>query len=274
MFRSITMPVPTLSENKYRGMHKFVKAKKTKAQRDTVRLLIRQLRVLPRVVDGKPNRFEVKLVRISAGELDDDNVRGALKAVRDEVAAWIGLDDRDPLIAFTYGQEKVERGTAGVRVEIRDQEQGAEQIVHLGLATSAGAKAKAAKAQATKGGGKRTKKTAPSPRAALALPPPLPPTTIAAPEQKQRALAFVRSAAILPWEQRNADELELTELPAFENVDPAPARAHVRAPGGARVVITRRGRFDVEGFGTTWLFAPESDAFDPATWGLRRTDGP
>jgi hypothetical protein len=269
MLRAITMPLHTLSENLYRGMNKFVKAEKTKTQRQTVKLLLRQLRAVPRVVNGQPNRYEVKFVRISAGELDDDNLRGALKAIRDEVAEWIGLDDRDPLIVWKYDQEKAERGTAGVRVEVRDLEHGEEQRVHLGLATSAGAKAKAAKKSKT------PKKTPTMPRLAPLVPaPPPPPVTIAAPAQKQKTLAFVRSAAILPWEQPNAEELELTELPAFENVDPAPARAHVRAPNGDRVVITRRGRFDVDGLGKTWLFAPERDAFDPTTWGLERTDQP
>lgn len=267
MLRAITMPIHTVSENQYRGMHRMVKHAKTKTQRENVRLLLRQLRAVPRVVGGQPNRYEVKLVRISPGELDDDNVRGAMKAIRDEVAEWIGLDDRDPLIVWKYGQEKADRGTAGVRVEVRDLEEGAEQIVHLGLATSAGAKAKAAK----KGAAKKAKKAAP-PRLVPAPPPP--PVTIAAPAQKQKALAFVRSAAILPWEQPSTGELELTELPVFENVDPAPARAHVRAPDGARVVITRRGLFDVDSLGKTWLFAPERDAFDPTMWGLERTDQP
>lgn len=261
MLRAITMPVHTLSENVYRGMNRFVKHTKTKAQRENVKLFLRQLRAVPRVVNGQPNRYEVKLVRISAGELDDDNLRGSLKAVRDEVAEWIGLDDRDPLIVWKYGQEKAKQGTCGVRVEVHDLEQGAEQIVHLGLASSAKAKAK-----------KDSKEKAAKVKKAKPARPPLPampvPTPLAAAEQKQRALAFVRSAAILPWKQPSAEELELTELPAFENVDPAPARAHVRAPDGARVIITRRGLFDVDGLGMTWLFAPESTAFDPKTWGL------
>lgn len=272
MLRAITMPIHTVSENAYRGMNRFVKAEKTKKQRENVKLLLRQLRAVPRVVNGQPNRYEVKLVRISPGELDDDNARGAMKAIRDEVAEWIGLDDRDPLIVWKYGQEKAERGTCGVRVEVRDLEQGTEQIVHLGLATNAGAKAKAAKAKDTKKDASKTKKSSARSAAIVPAPPP-PPVTITAPAKKQKALAFVRSMAILPWEQ-TADELELTELPAFENVDPAPARAHVRAPSGDRVVITRRGRFDVDGLGNTWLFAPEGAAFDPATWGLERNDQP
>jgi hypothetical protein len=247
MLRAITMPIRTLSENVYRGMNRFVKHTKTKTQRENVKLLLRQLRVVPRVVGGQPNRYEVKLVRISAGELDDDNLRGSLKAVRDEVAEWIGLDDRDPLIVWKYGQEKAKQGTCGVRIEVRDQEQGAEQIVHLGLASSAKAKAKKAPKEKTP----KPKKSKPAAR------PPIPtmpiPTPLAAPDQKQRALAFVRSAAILPWKQSSAEELEVTELHAFENVDPAPTRAHVRAPDGARVIITRRGLYDVDGLGMTWL---------------------
>ena len=48
----------------------------------------------------------VLLTRHSAGVLDDDNLRGALKGTRDEAAAWLGIDDKDPRIAWDYSQEK------------------------------------------------------------------------------------------------------------------------------------------------------------------------
>lgn len=63
----------------------------------------------------------VTLVRCSPRLLDDDNAVGAMKAVRDEVAAWLGVDDRDPRVRFVVEQEKVPRLRAGtvVRVEAR-----------------------------------------------------------------------------------------------------------------------------------------------------------
>ncbi|AFN39088.1 hypothetical protein G167_gp66 [Burkholderia phage BcepMigl] len=60
---------------------------------------------------------EVTLVRISPGELDDDNLRGALKGVRDGIADRLGVDDRDPRVTWVYGQER-DKGYA-VRVEFR-----------------------------------------------------------------------------------------------------------------------------------------------------------
>lgn len=63
----------------------------------------------------------VRLTRISPGRLDDDNVRQALKAMRDQVARELGIDDRDPLVKWDYespGQEKGPRGYSAVRIEI------------------------------------------------------------------------------------------------------------------------------------------------------------
>jgi hypothetical protein len=36
--------------------------------------------------------------------LDDDNLRTALKGVRDEVADWLGVDDRSPQVRYRYAQ--------------------------------------------------------------------------------------------------------------------------------------------------------------------------
>lgn len=38
--------------------------------------------------------------------LDDDNLRGALKGVRDQIAEWFGIDDRDPRVVWAYGQRR------------------------------------------------------------------------------------------------------------------------------------------------------------------------
>jgi hypothetical protein len=36
--------------------------------------------------------------------LDDDNLRGSLKAVRDAAAKWVGVDDADPRVRYAYEQ--------------------------------------------------------------------------------------------------------------------------------------------------------------------------
>lgn len=60
----------------------------------------------------------VLLTRIAPRELDDDNLRGALKAVRDGVADWLGVDDRDKRVRWEYGQAKggVKQYAVGVEI--------------------------------------------------------------------------------------------------------------------------------------------------------------
>jgi hypothetical protein len=60
----------------------------------------------------------VRLVRLSPALCDDDNLQGAMKAVRDEVAKICGVDDGPTgPITWHYAQEKCKRGTFGVKVE-------------------------------------------------------------------------------------------------------------------------------------------------------------
>lgn len=64
----------------------------------------------------------VTLTRLSSGTLDDDNVRAALKSVRDGIADKLGVADNDPRIQWRYAQEKTKRGVYGVRVRIEEAE--------------------------------------------------------------------------------------------------------------------------------------------------------
>lgn len=50
---------------------------------------------------------------------DDDAVPGAMKGVRDAIAAWLGIDDGDQRLWFSYAQD---RGPMGVRVHIEQAE--------------------------------------------------------------------------------------------------------------------------------------------------------
>ena len=61
--------------------------------------------------------------------LDDDNLAGALKSVRDAVAAWIGVDDglRD-VVRYRYSQM---RGPWGVRIEFGEPPIGAQHVLEL-----------------------------------------------------------------------------------------------------------------------------------------------
>ncbi len=46
----------------------------------------------------------VKLTRIAPRELDDDNLWGSLKAVRDGVADWLRVQDNNPQVMWLYDQ--------------------------------------------------------------------------------------------------------------------------------------------------------------------------
>ncbi len=61
----------------------------------------------------------VTLTRVSPRELDDDNLQGAFKGIRDQVAAQLGLDDRDKRIGWHYAQAKPLKGAPpSVRIEV------------------------------------------------------------------------------------------------------------------------------------------------------------
>ena len=60
----------------------------------------------------------VTLTRIAPRQMDGDNLQGALKGVRDEVAACLGVDDRDARVTWVYGQERGKAREYGVRVDL------------------------------------------------------------------------------------------------------------------------------------------------------------
>lgn len=108
-----TVPIRTHSKLNQR-IHWAARAKQAKTERLATYLAAFQS-LKPR---RKPVTFPctVRLTRVSPRSLDDDNLRGALKAVRDEVASMLGVDDRDPRVTWAYAQEK---GKPSVCVEVR-----------------------------------------------------------------------------------------------------------------------------------------------------------
>jgi hypothetical protein len=61
----------------------------------------------------------VLLTRVAPRTLDDDNNVGALKAVRDGVADWLGSDDRTDQIVWRYAQTRGTPKQYAVRIEIK-----------------------------------------------------------------------------------------------------------------------------------------------------------
>lgn len=70
------------------------------------------------MVPSHPMPCIVTMTRLSPGELDDDNLPGACKGIRDGIADRLGIDDRDKRVQWRYAQEKCKRGEFGVRVRI------------------------------------------------------------------------------------------------------------------------------------------------------------
>lgn len=78
--------------------HHMVRARRVKKERTTVAwvLLDKPRPALPVVV--------TLMRRAPSSGLDDDNLTMSLKAVRDQVAVWLGVDDKDPRVQWEYDQ--------------------------------------------------------------------------------------------------------------------------------------------------------------------------
>ena len=79
---------------------------------------------LARALDGKPSKRSqgprsvvVSLVRYGRRKLDDDNLAGSFKPLRDAIASSLGIDDGDPRMRWEYGQIET-RGQCGTAVRI------------------------------------------------------------------------------------------------------------------------------------------------------------
>lgn len=65
-----------------------------------------------------PLPLVVTITRIGPSQLDDDNLAAACKYIRDQIAAFVGVDDGSPLYTWEYRQRREGRGKYGVEVEI------------------------------------------------------------------------------------------------------------------------------------------------------------
>jgi hypothetical protein len=108
----ITILIPLYTPNPTRGGQwlRYETPKRRQEQRGTTLALLSRhpLPVLPLVVT---------LTRLSPGELDDDNLRPALKSVRDGVADALDVDDRDKRVRWEYYQRKQKAWGVEIRIE-------------------------------------------------------------------------------------------------------------------------------------------------------------
>lgn len=108
----VTVPVRAVSLANVRE-HWTRRSDRARAHRSAAFLSLRATKVaavLPCIV---------LLTRVAPRALDDDNLRGALKSVRDGVADWLGIDDRDPRVKWEYGQRKGPVKFYAVDVEVK-----------------------------------------------------------------------------------------------------------------------------------------------------------
>lgn len=107
----VEVPIKTTSTNSKLRVHWRMLRSQTKNERAWVGAFLRKHTPPPLPVF-------VRMTRCSAGELDSDNLQGALKAVRDEVARWLGVDDASKDVDWVYDQEKTKKKVCGVRIFI------------------------------------------------------------------------------------------------------------------------------------------------------------
>jgi hypothetical protein len=112
------IPIKTVNEsNTTRQGAWRARSKRSKANRSSARLHASAAHHGPRV----KLPCVITMTRLSAGTLDDDGLRSALKATRDGIADWLGVDDGDvDLVRFKYEQESAPRKTYAVRVTVHE----------------------------------------------------------------------------------------------------------------------------------------------------------
>jgi hypothetical protein len=121
---TFVVPVRTVSTLNTRE-HWAKRAKRAKQERTTawscfVHARCRIDRPCPWARDSR-GKFIVSLTRHGVRLLDDDNLRCALKSVRDGIADALGVDDRSPLVEWRYDQQRARMPSVSVKVERTDE---------------------------------------------------------------------------------------------------------------------------------------------------------
>lgn len=109
--------------------HHMARARRAKQQRSLARLqAIASLCRSPlwaRVANGCD--LVVTITRIAPRQLDDDNLAGSAKHVRDGIADALGIDDGDKRIQWRYGQAKfIDQARGGYSCQVRIEQRAAE----------------------------------------------------------------------------------------------------------------------------------------------------
>lgn len=97
---TITIPIRTISTMNARE-HWRARTRRVKSERTATYWILAPL--------PKPDiPVTVLLTRVGPtnGLDEDDNLNGSMKAVRDQIADWLGINDRDPRVKWKYAQRR------------------------------------------------------------------------------------------------------------------------------------------------------------------------
>lgn len=112
--KELSFDIPIVSEaNRASHEHWRVRQRRAKEQRAAFSLMWRAAKVkveIPAVVT---------FTRYASRRLDSDNLPMAFKHVRDQLAAEIGIDDRDERVEWRYEQRFESGNTRGNRFTVR-----------------------------------------------------------------------------------------------------------------------------------------------------------
>lgn len=111
----LSLPIRTKSLTNERT-HWRVKAARAKAERTVTRLCFSVAPGHGPLEDGE--EAMVTMLRVAPRSLDSDNLPPSMKSIRDELAACLGLDDRDPRIVWAYEQRRAEKGADPYAVDV------------------------------------------------------------------------------------------------------------------------------------------------------------
>lgn len=103
--------------------HPMARAKRVKAEKSVIAWELVK-------IAKPPIPCTCLLTRVAPSNgLDDDNLAGALKSVRDAVADWLGVDDaKRETVRYRYSQS---RGPWGVRIQFGPPVRGAQHVLEF-----------------------------------------------------------------------------------------------------------------------------------------------
>jgi hypothetical protein len=108
-----TLPVRTQTESNC-NEHWRTRHRRSKAQREVTAAVLADIKApQPPCV--------VTITRVSKGVMDDDNLASSAKHIRDQIAVWIGVDDKHrDIVRYVYEQRRGKE--FALEVEIRPME--------------------------------------------------------------------------------------------------------------------------------------------------------